>query len=84
MTREEVIQAKAMTSLRKVNCPIEVIDAFKQLSDANTNNKIETCGILAGYEDTENNLVITTLIIPSQEGDHATCMMLDEMEMFKV
>jgi len=61
-----------------------VIDAFKNVSASNTRNLIETCGVLAGYEDTENNLVVTTLIIPSQEGDEATCMMLDEMEMFKV
>jgi len=65
MTRDEVIQAKSRKSLRKVICPIELIDAFKNASASNTNNLIETCGILAGYEDSENNFVVNTLIIPS-------------------
>lgn len=83
-TREEVIDEKSKQFLRPVNCPLEVIEAFRQVSDENTNELIETCGILAGYQDCDNNLVITTLIIPSQEGDEETCCMVDEMELFKI
>ena len=69
--------------LRRVDCPMEIIDAFKALSKDNTNCLIETCGILAGYE-ADGILTISTLIIPSQEADTHTCCMVDEEELFNV
>ena len=50
-----------------MKCPIEIIAAFLKGSHANTVKKNETCAILAG-EEKGGELVITTLIFPTQTG----------------
>lgn len=70
------------SNLRKVLCPLEIIDSFIRLSQANTQSKLETCAILAGNEKS-GELVIDTLIIPKQEGHQDHCFMTDEIELFE-
>ena len=53
--------------MRTVVCPIEIIAEFIKLARPNTSKNIETCAILAGNEIDEQ-LVITTLIVPTQTG----------------
>lgn len=53
--------------MRTVICPIEVISEFLRVAHANTSTKIETCAILGG-EEKDGQLVITTLIVPTQTG----------------
>jgi STAM-binding protein len=64
-------------------CPLELVEDFIRIADANTLRKIETCAILAGNERKDGTLVIDTLIIPKQHGAHDHCYMTDEMEMFQ-
>lgn len=67
--------------MRTVICPIEVIAEFLKVSNANTTSKIETCAILGG-EEINGELVITTLIVPTQTGCQDMCSMDDEVELF--
>ena len=58
------------------------MEEFIRRAQLNTQNKIETCGILAGKKRGES-YVITTLIIPKQEGKQDMCHMTDEIELFQ-
>lgn len=60
-------------------CPVEIVEEFIRRSNKNTDLNIETCGILAGIEQ-GSNLIITTLILPKQVGQHDTCAMTDDGE----
>jgi len=60
--------------------PVELVAQF--IGKAQPNGVIETCGILAGVER-GNQLVVTTLIIPSQTGKQDQCSMTDEVELFE-
>ena len=68
--------------MRTVVCPIEVVAEFLKVSNANTNRKIETCAILGG-EEKNGELIITTLIVPTQTGKQDMCTMDDEVELFE-
>ena len=57
--------------------------AFLAAAHANTSRKVETCGILGGIEQ-NGQLIINTLVIPSQTGKDDQCAMTDEMELFEV
>lgn len=68
------------SDLRKMIVPISLISEFLNLSSFNSNNNIETCGIL-GAEMINGMIVITTLIIPKQRGDSDSTVMLNEEEL---
>jgi STAM-binding protein len=68
------------SDLRKMIVPISLISEFLNLSTLNSNNNIETCGIL-GAEMINGMFVITTLIIPKQKGDSDSTVMLNEEEL---
>ena len=70
------------TGMRTVVCPIEVVAEFLKVSNFNTNKKIETCAILGG-EERNGELIITTLIVPTQTGKQDMCTMDDEVELFE-
>uniref|UniRef100_K3WK37 MPN domain-containing protein n=1 Tax=Globisporangium ultimum (strain ATCC 200006 / CBS 805.95 / DAOM BR144) TaxID=431595 RepID=K3WK37_GLOUD len=70
--------------IRKLEIPTNLIAQFTTLAAPNTNKYpygIETCGILAGVLNGQH-LVITTLIIPKQEGSSDMCSMTNEEELF--
>ena len=71
-----------MRTLRTVVCPIEIIAEFLKLAHPNTTKNVETCAILAGNE-IDGQLVITTLIVPTQTGKADQCAVSDEMELFE-
>ena len=68
--------------MRTVVCPIEIVAEFLKLAQPNTKKNVETCAILAGNE-IDNQLVITTLIVPTQTGKFDQCAVSDEMELFE-
>ncbi|CEP14054.1 hypothetical protein [Parasitella parasitica] len=69
--------------LRKMLLPEGIHAKFLSIAQKNTNNKIETCGILAGTLK-NNVLKITTLIIPKQTGTSDTCTTENEEDLFDI
>ncbi|KAI8641468.1 hypothetical protein BD408DRAFT_418087 [Parasitella parasitica] len=69
--------------LRKMLLPEGIHSKFLSIAQPNTNNKIETCGILAGTLK-NNVLKITTLIIPKQIGTSDTCTTENEEDLFDI
>ncbi|KAF5305526.1 hypothetical protein FQA39_LY01617 [Lamprigera yunnana] len=67
--------------LRTVVTPAKVISHFLNLSQKNTFNNIETCGILAGKLE-KNHLIITHVILPKQRGTSDSCITMNEEEIF--
>lgn len=66
-------------ALRPVHVPQCLISKFLQLAAQNTNNNLETCGVLAGKLH-HNEFTITSLIIPKQVATSDTCAMINEEE----
>ena len=59
---------------------------FELISQTNSNNKVETCGILCGVlrdGDTGESLMITHLVIPKQKGGPDSCETLNEQDLFE-
>lgn len=65
--------------LRPVHVPQCLISKFMQLAAKNTQNNLETCGVLAGKLQ-HNEFTITCLIIPKQVATSDTCAMINEEE----
>ncbi|XP_068152112.1 STAM-binding protein-like A [Drosophila tropicalis] len=70
-------------SLRIVHVPGDTMDVFLQLARANTTNNIETCGVLAGHL-AQNELYITHIITPQQQGTPDSCNTMHEEQIFDV
>uniref|UniRef100_A0A1Y1JXA6 MPN domain-containing protein n=1 Tax=Photinus pyralis TaxID=7054 RepID=A0A1Y1JXA6_PHOPY len=68
--------------LRTVVIPSKVMTHFLTLSHKSTMNNIETCGILAGKLE-RNNLIITHVILPKQNGTSDSCTTMNEEEIFE-
>lgn len=66
-------------ALRPVHVPQCLISKFLQLAARNTQNNLETCGVLAGKLQ-QNVFTITCLIIPKQVATSDTCAMINEEE----
>lgn len=66
-------------ALRPVHVPQCLISKFLQLAAQNTNNNLETCGVLAGKLH-HNEFTISCLIIPKQVATSDTCAMINEEE----
>ncbi|CAK4072290.1 unnamed protein product [Aphanomyces euteiches] len=86
--RRSSIHDKAMKmreEVRMMSIPSSLVAEFTQLAEPNTllpPHGVETCGILAGtLKDQE--LSITTLVIPKQQGSSDTCTMTHEEELFE-
>jgi len=70
--------------IRDVHVSSALMDEFLRYAAANTRQSIETCGILAGSLSPETGqFVISTLIIPKQEGTTDTVQALAEEEIFE-
>jgi STAM-binding protein len=60
-----------------------MLDEFLKLASINTQNNLETCGVLTGYLK-KGAFNITTLIIPKQKSTPDTCETLNEEELFDI
>lgn len=60
-----------------------MLDEFLKLASINTQNNLETCGVLTGYLQ-KGAFNITTLIIPKQKSTPDTCETLNEEELFDI
>ncbi|CEG39330.1 metalloprotease family [Plasmopara halstedii] len=81
---QEAIANLTCGKIRSLDLPAGVISQFTVLASPNTNQSpygIETCGILAGVLHGQK-LIVTTLIIPKQEGTSDMCNMTNEEELF--
>ncbi|EPB88405.1 ubiquitin thiolesterase, partial [Mucor circinelloides 1006PhL] len=68
--------------LRVLNIPLDIQARFLALARFNTKNNVETCGILSGKLK-DNQLFVTSLIIPNQMGTSDTCTTKDEEAIFE-
>ncbi|TMW63411.1 hypothetical protein Poli38472_002352 [Pythium oligandrum] len=81
---QEAFELLSSGKNRTLEIPTSIIAQFTNIAAPNTNrypDGIETCGILAGVLR-GTRLVITTLIIPKQEGSSDMCSMKNEEELF--
>lgn len=76
------ISSNVTSTLRSVLVPTKMIQNFLVLSQKNTNNDVETCGILAGKLH-HDKLTITHLLIPKQYGTANSCTTDNEEEIFE-
>ncbi|ORX52956.1 Mov34-domain-containing protein [Piromyces finnis] len=70
-------------NLRKIYIPEELPDKFMEVAKSNTENNIETCGILCGVLK-KDEFFVTTVILPKQTGSSDTCNTLDEVEVLNI
>jgi len=59
------------------------MEVFLKLAHANTSKNIETCGVLAGHLS-QNQLNITHIITPQQQGTPDSCNTMHEEQIFDV
>ncbi|OVA16823.1 JAB/MPN domain [Macleaya cordata] len=70
-------------SYQHLHLPVNMMEGFLRLAQANTTKNLETCGVLAG--SLKNRVFhITTLIIPKQESTSDSCSTMNEEEIFDV
>ncbi|XP_019878570.1 STAM-binding protein-like [Aethina tumida] len=69
--------------LRTIIIPMKVMTLFQVKAASNTNNQVETCGILTGKLE-NHQLKITHLIIPKQKGTADSCITMNEEEIFDI
>lgn len=69
--------------LRSVFIPKDLISVFITLAGGNSWLNLETCGFLCGFIR-NNELHISTLILPKQKATSDSCEALDEGELFTV
>lgn len=67
--------------LRTIHLPSDLIECFLKCAMNNTSKNVETCGFLAG-KLSNNEFVVSNLIIPKQTGTSDTCNTTEEMELF--
>ncbi|ORX86989.1 Mov34-domain-containing protein [Anaeromyces robustus] len=65
--------------LRNIYVPEELPNKFLEVAKINTDQNLETCGILCGICK-EDKLYINTIIIPKQTASSDTCNTIDEIE----
>ncbi|KAI6660042.1 AMSH-like protease isoform X2 [Oopsacas minuta] len=78
--------SSGLVGLRSVIIPQDIRQKFEIISQTNSNNKVETCGILCGVlKDGEEgeSLQVTHLVIPKQKGGPDSCDTLDEHDLFE-
>ncbi|GAA5812786.1 hypothetical protein MFLAVUS_006244 [Mucor flavus] len=75
--RQEII----VNQLRILNIPTVIQKSFLNIARFNTSINVETCGILSGKLK-NNELFVTSLLIPNQEGTSDTCITKNEEAIF--
>jgi len=79
---KSISQTESNKPLKTVFLPSKLPLQFLQISSQNSQNNLETCGILCGSLSL-NAFFITTLLIPSQESTPNTCQTLHEEDIFE-
>jgi len=68
------------SKLRNIYVPEHLPEKFLKVAKVNTDQNLETCGILCGHLSDDNKLFIDTIIIPKQTASSDTCNTLNEIE----
>ncbi|CAH1176450.1 unnamed protein product [Phaedon cochleariae] len=68
-------------TLRPVMVPVKVMTLFQAMAQSNTFKNIETCGVLTGKLE-RDELKITHMILPKQNGTSDSCTTIHEEEIF--
>lgn len=79
---DTLLFGSSTNKLRVLNVPKGLQETFLKLARFNTSNNVETCGILGGKLK-NNELYVTSLLIPNQEGTSDTCTTKDEEAIFE-
>eukprot|EP00826_Nyctotherus_ovalis_P066949 TRINITY_DN9958_c0_g1_i4.p2 TRINITY_DN9958_c0_g1~~TRINITY_DN9958_c0_g1_i4.p2 ORF type:complete len:180 (-),score=30.00 TRINITY_DN9958_c0_g1_i4:348-887(-) len=66
------------SKLHQLSYPIELINSFIKLADANTRHGIETCGVLCGIK--RDSYYVTNIFVPMQKGNEDMCVATDYEE----
>ena len=77
---QDVLMQKIMTDSNtegQVGMPHDTVTSFLQVAAQNSENNVETLGLLAGWQG-EQGAHITHLVVPLQQGDSASCECLGE------
>lgn len=69
--------------LRTVKIPHDTMKRFLEVARSNTNNNVETCGVLAGSLK-QQQLIVTHVILPKQKGTSDSCNTMNEEEIFDI
>ncbi|XXG83925.1 hypothetical protein AAC387_Pa10g1566 [Persea americana] len=70
-------------AIHDVHISVRLMEDFLELARANTDNDLETCGVLGAFLK-NRTFYVTTLIIPKQESTSSTCQTLNEEEIYAV
>lgn len=66
-----------------VHISTRLMEDFLELAKDNTDNDLETCGILGAFLE-KGTFYVTTLIIPKQESTSGSCQAINEEEFFAI
>ncbi|KAK4598077.1 hypothetical protein RGQ29_015541 [Quercus rubra] len=69
--------------LQDVHISTRLMEDFLELAKDNTDNDLETCGILGAFLE-KGTFYATTLIIPKQESTSGSCQAINEEEVFAI
>ncbi|WOK98517.1 hypothetical protein Cni_G07229 [Canna indica] len=76
-------ESSTSSSTQDVHISVKLTEEFLDLAKENTQNDLETCGILGALLK-DHTFYITTLIIPKQESSSNSCQALNEEEIHAV
>ncbi|XP_052185023.1 AMSH-like ubiquitin thioesterase 2 isoform X2 [Diospyros lotus] len=69
--------------IKDVHISAQLIEDFLALARDNTNNDLETCGVIGAFLR-GGTFYVTTLIIPKQESTSSSCQALNEEDIFAI
>ncbi|XP_052185025.1 AMSH-like ubiquitin thioesterase 2 isoform X4 [Diospyros lotus] len=72
-----------MAMARECQYSAQLIEDFLALARDNTNNDLETCGVIGAFLR-GGTFYVTTLIIPKQESTSSSCQALNEEDIFAI
>eukprot|EP00262_Sarcandra_glabra_P008330 TRINITY_DN21765_c0_g1_i1.p1 TRINITY_DN21765_c0_g1~~TRINITY_DN21765_c0_g1_i1.p1 ORF type:complete len:424 (-),score=56.96 TRINITY_DN21765_c0_g1_i1:206-1477(-) len=79
-SHDESLTSKA---IQDVHISVRLMEDFLELARANTDNNLETCGVLGAF--LKNQIFyVTTLIVPKQESTSSSCQALNEEEIYAI
>lgn len=67
---------------RQIRIPGDITPKFLRIAQRNTEQKVETCGILAGIRQ-DNQYILTHIIVPKQHGGPDSCETVKEEEIIE-
>ncbi|KAH7685947.1 Ubiquitinyl hydrolase 1 protein [Dioscorea alata] len=76
-------ESSAPRVVQDLHISARLMEEFMQLARTNTDNNLETCGILGAFLK-NRTFYVTTLIVPKQESSSNSCQALNEEEIYAV